>query len=83
MLDPDLFHKTVKGALDNYLIVLKNTTNSLEHSENIPRNSQEDLESGGESDGGIPQNTHIMNILLDLLDHGSMLIKFKNGGGTN
>ena len=83
MLDPDLFHKTVKIALDNYLRVMKNTTNSLEHSEKIPRNSKENFESSGECDGSIPQNTHIMNILLDILDHGSMLINFKNGGGTN
>ena len=83
MLDPDLFHKTVKTALNNYLLVEKKTTNSLEHSENIPRNSQEDVDSKRGSDGDAAQNTHIMNILLDMLDHGSMLINFKNCGGTN
>ena len=83
MLDPDLFHKTVKTALDKYLLVQKNTLNPLEHSENIPRNSQEDVDSNGGSDGDVAQNTHVMNVLLDMLDHGSMLINFKNGGGTN
>lgn len=85
MLDPELFHKTVKTVLDDYLLLHKNSTNSPEYSENVPENSKNevDAEMGDEGELEITQNSHIINVLSDLLDHGSVLITFKSVGGTN
>ena len=82
MLDPELFHKTVKSVLDDYLLLLKNSANSSEHSENIPEDLKDEVDS--EMDiGEITQNSHIINILSDLVDHGSVLITFRSVEGTN
>jgi hypothetical protein len=85
MLDPELFHNSVKTVLDGYLLLLKNSMNSSEHSENIPENLKEEVDAGmgDEGEGEITQNSHIIDILSDLLDHGSVLITFKSVGGTN
>lgn len=82
MLDPELFHKTVKTVLDDYLQLLKNSLNSSEHSENISENLKDDVDAEMGDEGEITQNSYIVNILSDLLDHGSVLITFKSVGGT-
>lgn len=83
MLDPELFHKTVKTVLGDYLLLHKNSTNGPEYSENIPRTSKDEVDAGMVDEREITQNSHIINILSDLLDHGSVLITFKCIGGTN
>ena len=82
MLDPELFHKTVKSVLDDYLLLLKNSANSSEDSENISEDLKNEVDS--EMDiGEITQNSNIINILSDLVDHGSVLITFRSVEGTN
>jgi hypothetical protein len=62
MLDPELFYKTVKTVLDDYLLLVKNSTNSSEYSENIPENSKDevDAEVVDEGEGEITQNSHLI-----------------------